>query len=118
MTSHLFFGFPGRAVINDVSLRVSAGQRLAVVGENGSGKTTLLRLLSGELTPSAGEVRHRGTMAVVPQELVVTPGETVGDLVADALATVRATAAELDRASAEFDHETSSLTQQIGRAHV
>ncbi len=109
MTSHLSFGFPGRPVINDVSLRVSAGHRLAVVGENGSGKTTLLRLLSGELTPSAGEVRHQGTLAVVPQELVVTPGETVGDLVADALATVRSTAAELDRASAEFDHERSSL---------
>ena len=109
MTSHLSFGFPGRPVINDVSLRVSAGHRLAVVGENGSGKTTLLRLLSGELTPSGGEVRHQGTLAVVPQELVVTPGETVGDLVDDALATVRATAAELDRASAEFDHEKSSL---------
>ncbi|SDC61856.1 macrolide transport system ATP-binding/permease protein [Sanguibacter gelidistatuariae] len=111
MSDHLSFAFPGRAVITDVSLRVSGGQRLAVVGENGSGKTTLLRLLSGELTPTAGAVRRLGSMAVVPQELEVAPGETVGDLVQDALATVRATAAELDRASAAFDHDVSSLRE-------
>jgi len=105
----LSFGYPGRPVLTDVSLRVSAHQRLAVVGENGSGKTTLLRLLAGEVPPAGGEVRRDGTLAVVSQELVVLDGQTVGDLVDEALADVRRTAAELERASAEFDHEGAQL---------
>ena len=109
VSDNLSFGYPGRPVLSDVSLRVSARQRLAVVGENGSGKTTLLRLLAGEIDPSGGEVRRVGTVAVVAQELVVLPGQTVGDLVDEALADVRRTADELDRASAEFDHEGARL---------
>lgn len=45
--------FDGRAVVDDVSLDVAAGEWLNVVGPNGAGKTTLLRVLGG-LTPFAG----------------------------------------------------------------
>ncbi|WP_307844099.1 ABC-F family ATP-binding cassette domain-containing protein [Sanguibacter suaedae] len=107
----LSFGYPGRPVVSSVSLTVSAGQRLAVVGENGTGKTTLLRLLAGDLTPTSGEVRRVGTVAVVDQELVVTPQETVGDLVETALAGVRRTADDLDAAAAGFDHSSGSLQE-------
>ena len=42
---------PGRALLDDVSLTVSSGDRIAIVGLNGSGKTTLLRILAGVLRP-------------------------------------------------------------------
>ncbi|WP_425471177.1 ABC-F family ATP-binding cassette domain-containing protein [Xylanimonas allomyrinae] len=89
-------------VVEHVTLRVSDGVRLGVVGENGSGKSTLLHLLAGTLTPTAGQVRRHGTIAVVEQELVVASGQTVGDVVATALAGVRAVAAELEAAAAAF----------------
>jgi ABC-type branched-subunit amino acid transport system ATPase component len=44
----------------DVSLRIEAGARHAIVGPNGSGKTTLFDLLSGEKRPSAGRVLLEG----------------------------------------------------------
>ncbi|MEP7763316.1 ATP-binding cassette domain-containing protein [Sanguibacter sp. 25GB23B1] len=110
-TDHLSFGYPDRPVISDVTLRVSAGQRLAIVGENGSGKTTLLRLLSDELVPRSGSVRAVGTRSVVAQELVVGPGQTVGDLVHESLAEVRRAAADLEEAAAAFDHGTGSLAE-------
>lgn len=44
-------------MLGPVSLTVTRGGHLAVVGDNGSGKTTLLKLLRGELTPDAGGER-------------------------------------------------------------
>ena len=40
------------------TLRVTAGERLALVGSNGSGKSTLLRTLHGLIAPAAGSIRH------------------------------------------------------------
>ena len=49
----------GRAVLNDISLSLSAGHLVALLGPNGAGKTTLLRALAG-LLPSQGEIHVGG----------------------------------------------------------
>ena len=45
--------------LNQVSLRIAAGERIALVGANGSGKSTLLRLINGLLLPLEGQVQLR-----------------------------------------------------------
>lgn len=53
---------PGRPLFDDLSVTVSDGDRLGVVGINGTGKSTLLRLLAGVDTPERGVARRgRGT---------------------------------------------------------
>jgi branched-chain amino acid transport system ATP-binding protein len=47
-------------VIDDLSVRLDAGEALGVVGPNGAGKTTMLQLASGQLRPDAGRVRLEG----------------------------------------------------------
>nr|WP_216645360.1 ATP-binding cassette domain-containing protein [Isoptericola halotolerans] len=97
--------------MSGVDLRVSAGVRLGIVGENGSGKSTLLHLLAGDLAPSSGEVRRSGSLALVEQELTAPAGRTVGDLVDDTLAGLRALAADLEAAAAAFDHDAGDLAE-------
>ncbi len=57
-------GYPGRTVLRDVDLAITAGERVAVVGPNGAGKSTLLRLATGLLAPTSGEVRLLGQSVV------------------------------------------------------
>ena len=45
-------------VLKGVSLQVAEGGMVALLGANGNGKTTFAKLLAGELTPMAGEVRR------------------------------------------------------------
>ncbi|NLC35554.1 MAG: ABC-F family ATPase [Alcaligenaceae bacterium] len=50
-------GYDGHPVINNFSLTLEAGQKVAIIGANGVGKTTLLRLLAGDLQPDSGSVK-------------------------------------------------------------
>lgn len=55
-------GFPGVRALEDVSLTLSAGEVLAVVGENGAGKSTLMKILAGVQTADTGEMRLNGEL--------------------------------------------------------
>ena len=75
-------GYGGRPVVRDVSLRISGGEVVGLVGPNGSGKTTLVRTASRALPPLSGSVSVEGVdpyaissrraarmLAVVPQDV-------------------------------------------------
>ncbi len=53
---HMAFG-DGPALLAGLSFKLRRGERIGVIGPNGCGKTTLLRLLTGELTPTAGSIK-------------------------------------------------------------
>lgn len=89
---------PGRPLFTDVSVTLSTGDRLGIVGLNGTGKSTLLSVLAGEVAPESGVVR-RGRdvrIASLPQRPVL-PAGTV-------LAAVEAVAEQEWEAAAVLDH--------------
>lgn len=51
------FEVPGKLLVDNLSLLVCRGDKLALIGPNGAGKTTLLRLILGELSPQEGTVK-------------------------------------------------------------
>jgi branched-chain amino acid transport system ATP-binding protein len=52
--------FGGLVAVNAMSLSVSPGEVLGLIGPNGSGKTTLLNLIAGTIRPDAGTIRMDG----------------------------------------------------------
>jgi ATP-binding cassette, subfamily B, bacterial len=103
------FAYPaGPLVLRDVSLRIPAGSRLALVGPTGAGKSTLAKLVARLYDPTEGVVRFggvnlrdatpsslRGRIVVIPQEGFLFNG-SIRDNVR--LARAGATDAEVDAA--------------------
>lgn len=75
-------GYGTRILLDEVSLGLSAGDVIGVVGRNGDGKSTLLGLLTGSVEPDDGRVtRTRGTsIGVLEQAEQLVPGQTVRTL--------------------------------------
>jgi ATP-binding cassette subfamily F protein uup len=80
--------FGPRPLFADLSLDLSAGERVGLIGPNGSGKSTLLRLLAGLDEPDAGSRSLRRTVRLgyLPQQDVFAPGQTARDVVFEAQA--------------------------------
>ncbi|NYD41752.1 ABC-F family ATP-binding cassette domain-containing protein [Nocardioides panaciterrulae] len=57
-----------RLLMEDVSFRVAAGDKVGLVGRNGAGKTTLTKILSGEALPASGSVQSTGEVGYLPQD--------------------------------------------------
>ena len=75
--SELSFHWPDGTPVLDALSFTLGPSRTGLVAPNGAGKSTLLRLLAGELAPSAGRIEVQGTLAYLPQHVVVEAGANV-----------------------------------------
>jgi len=100
-------------VLDGVNLTLREGEIVALLGRSGSGKSTLLRIVSGLLTPTAGDVTWRGTpvtgptdgVAMVFQSFALFPWLTVQENVElglEARGVAKATREELAEASIDM----------------
>jgi len=90
---------PGKPLFADLSVTVSSGDRLGVLGVNGCGKSTLLRILAGTAEPESGRVlRGRDvTVSVLDQQGVLPDGTALAAVESVAGAAGWEAAAVLDR---------------------
>ena len=75
-----------RTIIGDLTLRVTRGDRIGIVGRNGAGKSTLLKLLTGEIQPDSGTIKLAQTLDAVvidQQRSLMAPEKTVREVVVD-----------------------------------
>ncbi len=119
-------GYNQGNVVHDLNLEIAPGELVSVLGPNGAGKTTLARLVSGQLSPSAGRIvfdgaevtrtptdrRARIGIAHVPQGRHVFPDLTVAEnlRVAQFAAGRRASTETRD-----FVHDLFPKLESIGR---
>jgi ATPase subunit of ABC transporter with duplicated ATPase domains len=94
-----------------VSVAITPGTRLGVVGPNGIGKSTLLRILAGLEAPDGGSVERSPattTVGWLPQEPDGLPGETLAGYLARRTGVAEASAA-LDAATAAMGEDPASI---------
>jgi ATP-binding cassette subfamily F protein uup len=106
---HVVLNGSERAILEDLTLTVSSGDRIGVVGINGVGKTTLLRIVAGVLTPDSGQTRRsRDVRVSFLEQIPWLPDGTVRD----ALGSGWRVEAALDRLGmlAEIDTDIGSLS--------
>lgn len=73
----VYFSYPDNPILSDVSLTITEGECIGVIGPNGGGKSTLLKLIASLLTPQEGKLLLFGnkseyalsSIAYVPQSL-------------------------------------------------
>ena len=113
----------GRPLLDEVSLRVGEGAKVALIGPNGTGKTTLTRIISGDLVAPEGAVTRSGGLAVMHQFVgKVRDDSTVRDLLLTvAPDKIRVAAAEVDRtelAMVEADESDPARAEKVQMAYA
>ena len=79
--------YGSRPLLDQVSLHLQEGERIALIGRNGEGKSSLLRLLLRETEPDAGTLwlRPGARIAHLAQDIAATNLETVAQVVTSGL---------------------------------
>ena len=72
-------GYDGTPVLRDVTVHIGPADRIGVLGPNGAGKSTLLALITGDLEPMAGRVKHGKTVTVRQVSQRLTGLEELGE---------------------------------------
>jgi len=110
--------YGSRPLLDQVSLQLDEGERVALVGRNGEGKSSLLRLVRREVDPDAGSVwvRPGARIAHLAQDVAVTTDETVAQVVTGGLPQQGAALAEYETLSAQGLH-TAAQRRRLDELH-
>lgn len=113
--------FGDRIILNELSMGIAQGQKVALVGINGSGKSTLLKILTGIETADKGEVVFRNDIVV--RSLLQNPhfkaGQTILDAVFDEKDPTQQLIVQYERALADGDgNQIENLINQIDAANA
>ncbi|HEX3148462.1 MAG TPA: ABC-F family ATP-binding cassette domain-containing protein [Gemmataceae bacterium] len=112
--SRLSRAFDRGPLFDDLSFELFHGERVGFVGPNGAGKTTLMRILAGEDTPDAGDVRlHAGARTMLlEQHEEFAAGRTLFDEAKSAFGEMLKAQDEMIRVADRLAHTTDEAEQK------
>ncbi|MBU1220767.1 ABC-F family ATP-binding cassette domain-containing protein [Myxococcota bacterium] len=116
--------FGSREIFTNLSLQISSGDKIGLIGANGRGKTTLFRIIRGELKPDSGEVSFlKGArIGYLPQEMDFTSDDTIISYLMSANTKADDIQEEIVRLEEELHNEDApdaleAIAAQLGALH-
>lgn len=107
-----------RKIFTHLSLSLSPGDRVFVVGENGRGKTTLLNTLVGRILPDSGRITRHGSIAIADQQMPAGDGRTVGDAVRETIRPAEQALERLDDALITIESDPEEYEAALDDAEL
>ena len=113
LASDISKGYSTRTLFSGLTLSLSTGDRIALIGPNGSGKTTLMDVLAGDIAPDTGKVskQRNVTIGYLKQEPGLFAGKSLLQEVLDAASEVNALVDEIIAAQEALSAECDPTQQ-------
>ncbi|UZO81411.1 ABC-F family ATP-binding cassette domain-containing protein [Aquimarina sp. ERC-38] len=111
--------FGGEYLFEEIAFRLSAGDRVGLVGKNGAGKSTMLKILSKEQEPDSGQIATDKEVKIgfLKQDIDFVEGRTVLDESYEAFEEIKAAERKMDSINVQLaertDYESEGYTQLI-----
>jgi ATP-binding cassette subfamily F protein uup len=118
LLDHVSLAFGHLPLLDDISLQIEPGERVALIGRNGSGKSTLLQILAGEQPPDAGVIWPQPgvRLARLVQDVPLSADRPVFDVVAEGLEHLSDLVTSYHRVAVEVsEHGSAELLDRLGR---
>ncbi len=117
--------FNGKYLFKDVNYRISAGDKISLVGANGTGKTSILKIINKELEPESGNLLKQKNISIgyLPQDQVIHSGRPLIDEAQSALTDIVELQTKEKELSAKLsdnnlkDEERNDMVNQLGEVH-
>ena len=116
---HVSLAYGHIPLLDKVNLRVSAGERICLVGRNGAGKSTLFRVISGLIQPDDGELWHKDTLRIsyLEQEVPEDNIKTIFEIVAAGLGEIGLLLSEYHNIVHHITTEDKYTLQKMEKLH-
>ncbi|WP_102028438.1 ABC-F family ATP-binding cassette domain-containing protein [Salirhabdus sp. Marseille-P4669] len=118
---NLSHGFGDRAIFEDVSFRLLAGEHIGLIGANGEGKSTFMNIITGKVEPDAGTIswsKHT-RVGYLDQHAVLKQGMTIRDVLRTAFQYLFDMESEMNQLFAKMGEvepeELEALLEETGR---
>ncbi len=114
--SNVSKSFGDNLIFENVSFVLNAGDRVGLIGPNGSGKTTLLQIILGEMDPDSGSARlsrPETRAGYLAQALEYAPGDTVGQVLKEAVGGLHEAEAALDDIAARMGTAEGAALERL-----
>lgn len=114
---NLSISFQGENLFEDITFKLSPGDRVGLIGKNGAGKSTMLKILSKELEPDSGQIATDKNLSIgfLKQDIDFVFGRTVLDESYEAFKEIKDLEAKMEHVNTQLaertDYESDSYHQ-------
>ncbi|WP_298895760.1 ABC-F family ATP-binding cassette domain-containing protein [uncultured Psychroserpens sp.] len=114
---NLSISFQGEYLFEDITFKLSPGDRIGLIGKNGAGKSTMLKILSKELEPDSGQIAADKNLSFgfLKQDIDFVFGRTVLEESYEAFEEIKSLEAKMEHVNTQLaertDYESESYNQ-------